>query len=302
MAESFPTKALSVVIAASNGEALLKRCLESLAAQSGADEVEVIAVTNYALSPQLSDGPLSSLATFVEMPAGTTVPLLRSAGIERASGSIVALSEDNCTFEARWAEAIRRAHAEGHSVVGGAVENSSGSRPLNWAVFFYEYGRYMPPLEEGAASALPGNNLSYAKEILQAVKPLLKEGFYETFLHEVLKEEGQELFMAPAALVYHIKGYRWKEVIPQSYFHGRLYAGKRIAHSSHWKRGLMALGSLLLPALLPLRIAGMVFKKGRHRDKLVLAFPTLVFLMTLWAAGEFLGYIAGPGRSIDKWV
>jgi glycosyltransferase involved in cell wall biosynthesis len=290
-------RSLSVVVAASNGPALLRACLASLVEQ---EEVsEVVVVSNFEATAAVAEFPI---ARHLGQPAGTTVPMLRTHGIRAASGGIVALTEDNVTFGAEWGRAHRRAHAEGHVVVGGPVEQPDGGRASDWAVYFYEYGRYMPPLPAGPAAALAGNNVSYARSVLDEISDAYAEGFYEVFVHETLRQRGHTLHVEPEAVVDHPKTYVAGEVVRQCYHHARSYAGMRVAEQSVWHRAALGAGALILPILLPGRIAVRTVRKGRRVGELARAFPYLIAFMSAWAAGEMAGYLAGPGESAKTWV
>ena len=290
-------RSLSVVVAASNGPALLRGCLASLVEQDGVDEVVV--ASNFEAAAAAAEFPM---VRHLAQPAGTTVPMLRTHGIRTASGDIVALTEDNVTFGAEWGRALRSAHAEGHDVVGGPVEQPAGGRGSDWAVYFYEYGRYMPPVPAGPAAALAGNNVSYARRVLDEVEAAWREGFYEVFVHETLQRQGHTLYVEPEAVVYHPKTYVAGEVVRQCYHHARGYAGMRVAGQSVWRRAALGAGALILPILLPGRIAVRTVRKGRRVGELARAFPYLVAFMSAWAAGEMVGYLAGPGESTKAWV
>src|SRR5947209_994129 len=96
-------------------------------------DTEVLAVTNFdgATREMLQDH--FPWVQHVSMPPGTTVPQLRSAGIQRSRGEIVALAEDHCTFAKNWCAELIYTHELPFSVIGGAVENASVKRALDWA-------------------------------------------------------------------------------------------------------------------------------------------------------------------------
>jgi hypothetical protein len=56
-----------------------------------------------------------------------------------------------------------------------------------------------------------------------------------------------------------------------------------------------------LPALAILRIGRIVLDRGRHAGRAIQALPWIVILSLCWAIGEALGYLAGPGDSLDRW-
>jgi Glycosyltransferase like family 2 len=289
--------ALSVVVAAANDDALLAGCLASLRGQGGAADVEVIVASNY----PCADKAAFPFAQFVELPAATTVPALRAAGMARSRGAVVAFTEDNCAADPRWCAEIRRAHAAGHAVVGGVVEPDAGGRWLDWAVYFYDYGKYAPPGRPGEIDSLPGNNLSYRREVLEGIAPRFRQAFFETFVNAELRRAGGRLYFHPAAAVIYRKRHRFTEAAAQCYHAGRSFGGMRGAEMSWSGRGLRLLGSLALPALLPARIFGRALRAGHYRRKAVASLPHLVALMACWSAGELCGYALGEGGSSRMW-
>ena len=292
---------LSIVIAAWNGEAMLRECLQSLKGQGETADIEIIVAANFGgeirLACELEFGNL----TFLAQPAETSVPQLRSAGIAAARGEIVALAEDHCIFDAEWCAEIKKAHLLDHSVVGGSVENSEGQRALDWAVYFYDYGRYMPPNSAGEVASLSGNNVSYKRAALEDVRDLFREGFFETFVHQELARRGHRLYLAPSAIVYHRKRYEFGAALVQCFHLARSFAARRTSRAPVWTRFGYALGSLLLPVLLPARISATVLRKKRRLGELFRAFPFVLVLMANWSFGEFCGYLFGEGASAGKW-
>ena len=293
---------LSVVVAAAHSRAGLEACLTSLKDQVVGGETEVIAVCNCCEDAGRSIEEAFPFVRLIETSPDTTVPELRTLGIQAAIGKIVSLLEDNCIVSPTWCRTIRRAHADSHAIVGGAVERDGEHRAVDWAVYFYEYGKYMLPCIEGASATLSGNNVSYTRELLEEVRDEFRDGFFEAFLHDRLRGQGRLLHMAPDAVVYHTQNYQVANVLVQTFHHGRHYAGRRVAEASGVARIGYAAGSTLLPVILPLRIARLVLQRKRHLRELMLAMPYLVLFMTSWACGEFMGYLSGEGESARQWA
>jgi GT2 family glycosyltransferase len=289
---------VSIVIAAWNGPLSLERCLRSLEGQ--ASGMEILAVTNF-------DPDGDSLrrvypgVTFIPMPAHTTVPVLRTEGIRQSQGDIVALAEDHCTFGPTWCRELVEAHDSPYSVIGGAVENGESTDALSWAVYFYDYGKFMLPFPAGPAKALSGNNVSYKRAALFQVEPTFREGLFEPFTHGELDRRGYALYLTPKIIVYHQKDYRIGEASAQAYHLARDYSARRVRGAGLIKRATFVAASLVLPFLLPCRIIINTMRKGRLLGALAGCFHCLVVLTTSWAFGEFLGYLAGGGSSAGKW-
>jgi GT2 family glycosyltransferase len=292
---------ISVVIAAWNHPASLALCLTSLEAQADADGAEIIAVSNYdgeALGEVKKRFPL---VKYVSLAEGATVPELRGRGIACARGAIVAMLEDTCLLDERWLSEIRRAHSLSYVAVGGAIENASEARLSDWAVYFFDYGKYMPPNRDGVVDSLPGINVSYKRSVIELAEKTFNAGFSETFIHEELKRQGQELYLSNSVVVHYKKNGSLKESLVKFYHMARSFGGKRVSDVTLMKRLVLVFGSLALPILLPARIALRVVRKGRNTVPLLLCFPHLILLMTGWAAGEFCGYVWGEGTSSGKW-
>ncbi len=283
---------LSIVIAAWNNSSLLRQCLASLARQADCKDTEVIVASSYncgAREMVEREFPQVKLISLTE----ATVPELRTKGISCARGEIVALLEDHCTFDQNWCAEIKKAHELPYSVIGGSVENASGERPLDWAVYFYDYGKYMLPNQAGVVDSLSGINISYKRLVLERVAKSFQQGFLETFINEELKKQGEALYLAPLAIVYHQKNYEIKDAFTQSYRYGRSFSGMRTRNTTLWQRIGLILGSLTLPVLLPSRIALRTVRKGRYLKELLRSLPHLLLLMTSWSYGELCGYVGG---------
>lgn len=290
---------LSIVIAAWNGNSLLRKCLESLEEQTDSTETEIIVAGNFSID--FSESEFSLPVKFINLPEKSTVPELRREGIFASRGEIVALAEDQCFFDSRWCEEIKKAHESHFAVVGGSVENASIERALDWAVYFYDYGKYMLPNKAGVTDTLSGMNISYKRSVLKDIGEMSKDGFFVTFVNEELKIRGHQLYLEPAATIFHNKNYQTKRAAEHCYHLARSFAARRVADSAFSKRVLFTAASLALPILLPFRIVSATIKKGRYLRELVGATPILILLMTIWSYGEFCGYLLGAGKSASEW-
>lgn len=292
----------SVVIAAWNGVGYLRRCLEALDAAHPVPEVEVIVSRNF------DDGAAGLLAAEypgvvdIALPSATNVPRLRLAGIRRASGTIVALTEDHAIPGPGWAATLRRAHAAGLGrIIGGPVDQAPGQGPVSWGVYLYDYGRYRPPCAAGPVGELSGINVSYHQELLEAYQGELTEGVHEARLHGALQTRGESLIMEPAAVVMQAKQHHLGPSLRSAFHLGRGYAAGRAAGKAlHWRVGFAA-GSFALPFVLTGRTFAAVLPKGKDLGRLLAAIPSYALLTLAWSAGECAGYAAGPGDSDDRW-
>jgi hypothetical protein len=288
---------LTVVVASVNGLPYLRRCLESLLVEDPAPAVVVADWTDAGTRADVRrNWPSVRLLSFDEPIA---VPELRAAGIADAQTPYVAVLEDHCVAPPGWASAVVAAHARGHDVVGGPIRNGATSRLRDWAAFLCEYSEHMEPVGEGPTRSLVGMNVSYSRAAIDAMQDLLSEGRWETWLHPRLLQAGFSFQSDPRLAVEHVKDFGFREFVSQRYHYARSHAGMRNALLGR-RRVVYLLGS---PAIVPLmygRIVRNVIAKRRHRARLIACTPLLLAYLSVWAAGEAVGYGAGGGRSILK--
>ena len=126
---------------------------------------------------------------------------LRARGLRLATGSVVALLEDHGRPDLHWCQRIVHAHEDDASGIGGAIENGV-NRPLNWAVYFCDFGKYQNPLPRGATTFASDANTSYKRSALEAIRSVWEDAFQETAVNKVLLDRGETLALAPDIIVY----------------------------------------------------------------------------------------------------
>jgi glycosyltransferase involved in cell wall biosynthesis len=291
---------LSVVIASVNGLPLISECLDSLRHQSKAEEIEVIVANR-------CEGGVAEVircdypwVKLIEAPATTTIPELRALAFGQSSGDLVAVLEDHCLAEKNWAQGMMRAHDEGHPVVGGSVENAACERFVDWAAFFCEYSGAMNPVPAGEVDAVPGNNVSYRRWVLERFRKNMEAGEWDFILHERMRASGIPLYSVPSIMVFHKMSMDLKGALLQKFHFARAIAGTRFGDKKWLRRTIYGMGAFLLPILLSGRIFPCVWTKRRHRRELLLSSPFLIMLLLSWGLGEAVGYFFGAGSSPTK--
>jgi glycosyltransferase involved in cell wall biosynthesis len=289
--------ALSVVIASVNGLPYLERCLESLERQAPDTEVIVADWTDVDTRRTVCERwPAVRLLSFDEPMA---VPELRAAWIAAARAPYVAVIEDHCVVRDGWARRLVDAHRNGHPVVGGPIRNGETRRLRDWAAFFCEYSEYMEPGPTGPVPTLVGMNVSYDRHAIEAMEDLLRAGRWETWLHPRLQTSGFELYSDGEAGLDHVKDFGFREFLSQRWHYARSHAGMLNPQLGR-RRIVYILGSPALVPLLYARIARSVMRKRAHRLRFLAASPLVLVYLSVWAAGEALGYAFGGGRSLLK--
>ncbi|MFO0809722.1 MAG: glycosyltransferase [Gemmataceae bacterium] len=292
---------VSVVIASVNGFPCLGECLDALLRQEGGVPFEVLVVdrceerTRAEFRRRFPDPPIR----LIPVAGRPSIPALRAIGIRQARGQMVAVTEDHCLAPPRWVETIWKAHEAGLRIVGGAVANGATWRVTDWAVFFCEYAGSMPPMPTGRVADTPGNNTAYDRRLLDRLGPEIGAEVWESFLHRRLREFGEEFVLDPGMEIVHKKEFGFWYFLSQRYHYSRSFAGMRLAGAPTWKRGAYAASTALLPGLLLARIGREVWRKGRIRT-LLPTLPALAAFLAVWAWGEAVGAVAGPGRSLAR--
>lgn len=291
---------LSVVIASVNGKAWILECLAQLEQQSVRESLEVI------VCDRLGDDTAEAVRcrfpwVHVECaPHHTSIPALRWRGMKCARAEIVAVLEDHCLAPPHWAESVLQAHQKDFAVIGGPIENDSRGSLFDWAFFLIEYAALMPPASAGEVSALPGGNISFKKSVL----PLDDDRFaslWENHLIDALRRAGVKTYLDPAMKILHRNPFTAREFIRQRYWFSRSIAAMRLEAANGVRRLLHAVAALLvLPVLLPWRLARTVWAKRRHRREMLPALPMIIGFLVCGALGEAAGALLGDGGSLQR--
>ncbi|MGQ0648036.1 MAG: glycosyltransferase [Gemmatimonadaceae bacterium] len=291
---------LSVVIPAVNEVEDLRKTLAAVERERGQMPLDAIVVSR--LGP-----PVTAMVSryfpwvrLIDVPADTTIPVMRAAAFEQVSTPYVAVIEDHVAVPTGWASLMTARARETGAVVGGPVDNLANGTLLDRAAFLCEYSHCMPPLPGGETSWLPGNNVVYPTDIARRHADVLRRGSWENDMHAAILANGGSLVMVPNGTVGHDKHYSLGEYLSQRYLYSRSYAGKRSEQASFVKRAAYVAGSFVLPPLLLARIVSRVGSKPAHRPTLAMALPLISLFVVSWAAGELVGYLAGPGKALSK--
>jgi len=294
-----PAPELSVIVVALDGGANLERCLDALARQEACPAMEVLVAVN-AEAHRREMEQRYPRAQFVVPERRSTFAELRGAAVRRSRGRIVAITEDQCIPPAQWCANVVAAHASRpYAAIGGPVDKQGEDSALNWAIYLRELGvGYMPPVEEGPSAQLTDCNVTYKRAALDRITDAWAESFHEPRVHEALKRNGEPLWLSPALLTLQQRSFTLQRAVVERYEFGRLYGSMRVAGAPLARCMMMAAASVALPVLLVARVLLTVLRKRRHVGPCLRALPYLALFATVWAWGEFLGYLTGaPSKS-----
>lgn len=289
---------ISVIIASVNGLPCIDECLSALEQHRGEHDTEIVVVDC------CQDGTPEHIkkhfphVKLLQIPERLGIPELRAIGMAHASGDIIVIIEDHCIVNATWFGEIARAHQSDFEAVGGAVENGSVERLIDWAVFLCEYSHTMLPIPYGEVGGITGNNVSYKREILDKVDEKIKRNYWEFFLHAELKKAGARFLSVPSIIVHHKKEFGFFYFLAQRFHYSRSFAGMRRSRITNSKRLFYLCFSPFLPLLMTWRIARQLIQKKRYYKEFLLSLPVLTMFMVSYAGGEFVGYLLGGGQSL----
>lgn len=288
----------SVVIASNRVESLLKACLVSLEPLTGRNGIELIVARAAASGPSIRQlAQQYPYATFLEAPAGSSIPHLRGIGLAHASGRATALTEDHCIASPEWLDRLSAAMRSA-DVAGGSMDNAQHTRSVNWGAYFSEYGLFSSTRrapEDQTFPLLTGANVAYGERVRARVATLATQGWWENRIHAQLHKEGCILRFVPDALVLQNAQYQLLSFCRDRFQHGRNYARTRLAGQPAPLRWALAASAPLLAVLLTARVARA--SAGLHKAAFVRALPFTVAFLASWSAGEAVGYL---GASVQE--
>lgn len=241
--------------------------------------------------------------TLITCPPHATLPEMRTLAFEASTAPIVAVTEDHCVPMPAWAKTIVAAFAEGGPeivAVGGSVVNGVTDTALDWATYLCEYSFFSPPVVQGDSSILPGMNVAYRRTALAKLpRELLTSGFWETTAHPALLRRGGRFLSLNELVMLHKKRFSWSLFASQRFIYSRYFAGLRFVGATLPKRIAASIAALALPPLLLFRAIKAARSKGLGRE-MWRASPYLVPLYFIWAAGESVGALRGPGDALAR--
>jgi len=289
---------LSVIIGSTTSSAGLTDCLRALKRQSRDETVEIVVVDNSGSNAAeiIRDYPEVRL---ILQPPDKLMPELWETGIRQTTGEYVALTTSQFVPDQAWVEQIFIAHRSTDAAIGGAIENDPNDSLVGWAIYFCRYSSYMLPFPPHKVTDFAGDNATYKRSALVQCSKARQNGFWESFVHELMIKDGLTLRVEPAMIVYHKQSFSFRGFIKQRFQHGRKYANERAARTPFAKTIVYAAAAPILPFLLLGRISRRVVGRRRHLTRLILSLPVLFAFLCSWSIGEAVGnfWTAKPGGS-----
>jgi hypothetical protein len=294
---------MSVVIVTPDCFETIATTVQCLRRQSMRERLELVIVTPSRKELGLKHSDLDGFRwhCIVEVGPFASSAAPRAQGIRAAAAPLVALAEDHCFPEPRWAEALARAHEGPWAAVGPVIGNANPATRTSWANLLVEYAPWLAPRVSGEMDHLPGHNSCYKRDVLlrygSELETLLQA---ESTLHWDLRAKGESLYLEGAAQANHLNysvPFSW---LRMRFLGGRLFAATRAHNWPIWRRGLYAVGGPLIPWVRLWRILRELRRPGRPRFVLPGVLIPLIAGLIVDGLGEILGYALGPGDAAER--
>lgn len=291
------TPDLSIVVVTLVDREHLNHCLAALDKQIATARFETIVPCDETLGDIAVLQAEFSSATFISLTGKRTYAEIRAAGAGMARGRLLAVTEDHCLPGPGWVQSIVDAHEQPPLAIGGVVEKTGPDKSLNWAVYFLDYLRYMPPVQAGETHELTDLNVSYKMSVLQEIRNIWALEFHEPSVHAALEARGGKLWLSPDIVVHQKRQLHIGHALWDRYAFGRLFGSTRASSVSRGKRMVYAALAPALPVLLVVRLTRLIMNKKRHTGEFIVALPYIILLASVWAWGEFIGYLTGTSEA-----
>jgi len=232
---------------------------------------------------------------------GASVFGLRKLAMCQAQGEIIAVTEDHCRVAPNWCEQIIQAHQDypAAAAIGGTVDNGATTSLIDWANFLLVFAPFVSPIKNGPCEQICLQaNISYKRRIVSRLGSQL--GVMEMLFTRQLREEGETLIADDRLVVSHVQSHGFWGTFASHFHNGRSIAGFRLEHLGSVGRVLRLGSTAILPPYLLWSTLQTLVSKQRFLRQVFASLPLLALLVCCHAAGEFVGYIAGPGRSPQR--
>ncbi len=284
---------VSVIVVTLVDQAHLDHCLEALTKQQTTARFEVIIPADESL------GDINAMIMryrdwkFVRTHGTQSYAQLRSFGVNRASGRLVAITADHCIPEPDWVQRIVEAHAAEAVAIGGVVDKTPPDEAHNWALYFLDYLPFMPPVEAGVRRRLCDVNTSYKTHALRDIAAHWDCEFHAAAVNSALAANGGMLLLSPDIVVRQSRRLEIEQALWDRYAFGRLSGSARAANLPAAGRLLLAVTAPVLPLLILTRLAGLIVCRKRRAKEFIMALPALLLLSAAWAYGACVGQVTG---------
>ena len=297
-----PEPTLSVVIVADRYD-IIRKTVSHLRDQSIKDQLEIVIVAEAKGRLVLEFREIKDFwsVRVIEVPSILPLALATAAGIRHCRGSLVVLAESHAYPSAGWAQALVEAHQQPWAAVGAVIGNANPYSMVSWSSLFLDYGHCVETTVTGVMDYLPGHHTSYKREILLHYDSQLEALMdSEILLHWKMRERGYQLYLEPAAKIYHVNISAIGPWLSERFYTGRRFAATRAQGWSLVMRLLYGGGAALIPLVRLSRVLRDISRSTHRQLLLPRIVPSLLLGLLVSAVGEAVGYLMGCGTATER--
>ncbi len=287
---------ISLTVSTIQGWPAIKANVESVQVAARRVGGEVIVTDGSGNAPP-PPNVLDPTTTWTSIP-GSSVFQLRDVAYRLASGPIVAITEDHCRVPPDWGTRMVEAHARHPEAVaiGGSVENGATGSVVDWASFLVVQTVIASPIASGPAQRIAGAvNVSYKRDGVYRIDDFDGLGALDVLHQRALKGSGGSLVADDSIRVVHDQPLSLDETIRIHFHAGRTFAGF-LRRRMDRQAKVRLMGVLLIPYVRFARAVSVGAQKG-YGPVLARAWPMMLLLYLVQAAGHVAGFASGPSDS-----
>lgn len=296
----FTASDVSVVIPSYNSRKTIQPCLESLMTQESAPLELIVVDSSTDDTPDIIRQYFPKVR-LIHLEDRTFPGPARNRGAECARGVILAFVDSDCIAAPDWVQRIADCHAQGHLVVGGAIEVGNPHSYLAWAGHLGEFREFLPIGEARHIIHVPSCNLSYRKALFEERGgfPVAYYPQEDLLFNYLLSREGIRVWFDPAIRVRHFCREGWYDYLAHQHRIGRvtrcMLSRIELSGAVIARRPVVAwLASPFLGVAKFLRTASVLLTHLPHEAaRRPLLFPLLLFGSMWWSRGFAAGARTG---------
>ena len=292
---------LSVILATDTLERV-ERVLESIAAQTIAERIEILLIMTHDPDREKLESLTGGTYALEVIKVASIAPLAqaRAIGVRAAKAPFLFIAETHAYPDPDLAERLVAALSGEWSVAVPGFRNSNPDSGLSWAGFLSDYGAWSDTLARGETERAPSHDAAFRRDVLMAFGDRLDNALtFGDELYVTLRERGQRCYFESTAGIQHVNIEKFPAFIRERYLSGVLIGGYRSERWTMLRRIAYAGGSPLIPIVILSRIYKGVREVGRREKLPASTLPSILLGAVFKAAGEARGYLFGAPHSAE---
>jgi len=185
---------ISVIVPTYNRPFLLKKCLKSLMKQDYSDFEVIVVDDGSKIDTKLIVKKFPEVKYFRQQNKGPGAA--RNFGLEKASGDIIAFTDDDCQVPKNWLSYLESSLNKTDAVGGSLIDPTPGY--ISKAQYILNYSAWFPKGQKRLVRDIPTANIAYKKETISDLRFPEHPGsmvYEDTVLnHEIISKKGKILF------------------------------------------------------------------------------------------------------------